>query len=287
MSGSIRRLGVDELWRSLEHVDLVAVLAVALRDTTDRPRCAGLTPWPHDEDLLLFEDPVTGDRSLLPATELRTIRTGALVAVAAAELLDSATMTVGVLGAGRDAQGQVLVIATCLRNISHLAAAAVDEHGGPPFEQWVFDHLDLLGIGLDVVRHAGEAVYGADLVLAAGPGADGLRYAHLARGSVLVNTSDQRLPTDVVRGADRVYVDDARLLTGHPQLTADDARTGPGRVGGRRHVDSELRRMLPGQHPGVVALNEIALVEILDTGPTSPLDVPLAESVHWTVVGRE
>jgi hypothetical protein len=46
--------------------------------------------------------------------------------------------------------------------------------------------------------------------------------------------------------------------------------------------------MLSGRHPGRVRSAEIALVEILDSGPASPLDVTLAASVsHWAALGRD
>jgi ornithine cyclodeaminase/alanine dehydrogenase-like protein (mu-crystallin family) len=302
MTGSILRLGVEELWRALEDVDPVALITAALRDTTGSSRTAGLSAWRCDrpdedaahEELVLFEDPVTDHRCLLPAKELQAVRKGALVVMAAQELLDSCTVTVGVLGSGRDAQGQLLVMANCLRNISHLAMSAPDEWTGPPFEQWMLDRLDLSGIGLDVCHDAADAVFGADLVLIAGPRIHGLEFAQLARGNVLVNTSGRRLPAGVVHGVDHVYVDDVRLLGGHPQLTADDRSAGSaarqrGRTGhARRHVDADLRQMLSGRHPGRVRSAEIALVEILDSGPASPLDVTLAASVsHWAALGRD
>lgn len=303
MSGPILRLGVEELWSALEEVDPVTLLAAALLDDTPSARPAALSTWRGDRpgdgavsgESVLFEDPASGRRCLLPARELRAARKGALVAVVARELLDSCTVTVGVLGSGRDTQGQVLVVARRLRNISHLATPAADGRTESSFEQWMLDRLDLSGIELDVVPDAADAVFGANLVLIAEPPTHGLEFEHLARGNVLVNTSGQPLPAGIVRRADRVYVDDARLLAGHPWCSAEHRPAGSGtrrcgRAGDdrRRYVDADLRQMLSARHPSPVQPDEIALVEILHSGPTSPLDVALAASVVASVVpGRD
>ena len=295
MNTPILRLSADDVWTVLDEVDPMRVLVEAASadpvDRIARPSALGCSP---DGESVLFPDPVTGDRCLLPAGPLRAMRLGALAALIAVELLEHGVVTCGLLGCGRAAQDQLLVVTRCLRHISQLAIFTPDRGARPPLDPWVLDRLELSGIALEPAYSPAEVAFGADLVIATDEQVGGLRFEDLSHSSVLVNTSDQPAPADVAWCADIVFVDDVRSLTGHPHLAlsgpAGKRPTPPrhqtGTVADRRRcVDGDQADVLRGRCDRLLPPDGIALVEVLGTGQPTVFEAALATEIwHATQV---
>lgn len=196
------------------------------------------------EDLTLLY----GDRSqsglLLPASGLAAIRGAALTAAAARMFVAPQVVTVSVLGSGLAARLQISALAAHVPGVSHVAVHAPDGHGRVPAA--LAEQLDGAGIGLTVTECGADAVFGANLVVLAGPqsGSDW----QLPHGAVVVNATGQAVPDGVL--ADQLYVDDRRLITRNCPLVAD------------------LGQVLAGRHPGRTAVDDVLLIDLLgvDTG---------------------
>jgi ornithine cyclodeaminase/alanine dehydrogenase-like protein (mu-crystallin family) len=193
------------------------------------------------EDLTLLY----GDRSqsglLLPASGLAAVRGAALTAAAARMFVAPQVVTVSVLGAGLAARLQVTALAAHVPGVSHVAL-----HSPGRVPAALVEQLDGAGIGLTVTECGADAVFGANLVVLAGPQATtDWQFPH---GAVVVNATGHALPDGVQ--ADQLFVDDRRLITRNCPVVAD------------------LGQVLAGRHPGRTADDDVLLVDLLgvDTG---------------------
>jgi ornithine cyclodeaminase/alanine dehydrogenase-like protein (mu-crystallin family) len=299
MAGQILRLGADELWRLLELIDPVELMAARLvgratGGTEARPACR-LIPAPRgadapDTEPVLLEDLRSGLRCLLPASVLYELRTAALVALAARELLGPGVVTAAVLGSGSAVQLQLAVVARHVPGVSFVAVCPAGDPDGVPVRLNVLDLLDRAGVSVLVAAGVGEAVFGANLLLIADLGDEQLRLDQLALGALLVNASGRDLPEALLRGVDGIFVDDLGLLERNRHrrfvrmhLDRPDSAPEPvrrpegwyraGAVSGRRRVAADLGQVLAGTHPGRALVDDILLMELL--GPRD-LDIALA-----------
>ena len=278
MTVTVLRLRAHEVWSALEVIDPVAVLAEDLIGRiVDRPgharRTAGLlVPWQGAErngsELVMLDHPDATIRCVMPAHSLRASFAAALAAVAARELLASGGVTVAMLGSTETTQFQLSVIARHVPDISHVALCLAE--GPRAVEPKLADQLELSGIGWSVVRTPADAVFGANLVIAADYGAarqdlGSLRLGQLARGAVLVNATGKDLPADLVDQVDEVFVDDSGLLEDHRdrRVVANhlSGTTRRGDAGGR--IAADLSQLLLGRHAGRLRTDDVVLVELL------------------------
>lgn len=294
MSEPVLRLDHDEVWTALEAIDPVGVLAEGLIDRTvgnDSP-AGELTEWPGSGEpgLVVLDHPGADTRCVLPAASLRMFTSAALAALAARELLVRGGVTVAMLGGSRATQPQLSVLARHVPDISHVAVYLGQSGASMPVR--VTEQLELNGIGLSVVGSVAEAVFGANLVVAAADGTPedlgALRIDRLARGTVLVNTSGVDLPAKLVDEADEVYVDDLSLLAANrdryvvsAHLAAPPAGAGLGTEPDGPRIAADLGRLLAGRHPARAHLDNVVLVELLGTGA---LDTRLALHIEQAAV---
>lgn len=276
------RLTSDDLWCLIGEIDPVELVTTQLSGGPGA-ECPGRVStnghW-RSEGLVLLDDAHTGVRCLLPASCLSMIRLAALATLAAAELLAPGQVTIGLLASG-EAAG--LHLATLTRHLPDIGDVALcpgrGRYLGPVGR--VRDLLDQAGIGLSVATSAGEAAFGANLLITAGRGHDRLGLGHLARGALLVNAAGKDLRDDLVDGVDAIVVDDAGLIEDNQHRhfarvhreTEALAVTQPLRLlegwrrpglewRSRRHVVG-LDRIVAGTHPGRTHVDDVVLVELL------------------------
>ncbi|OLF11279.1 hypothetical protein [Actinophytocola xanthii] len=287
MTETILRLHTDEVWRALDAIDAVSVLAedligrtVARVDHHSRPLGA-LLPWtgprPADAqvvDLVVLEHPPGTETCLVPAESLRLAGSAALAALAARALLVPGGITVAVVGTPGPSQPQLSVIARHVPDISHVALCLTGIARTTQLEPELLDQLQLSGIGLSVVDTASDAVFGANLVLVAGdtPRADlaELRLGRLARGAVLINATGRDLPATLVDRADQVVVDDLALLStnGHRYVVAAHRAALAAHHAPR--IAADLGQLLTGRDAADRQADAVVLVELLGVWELNP-----------------
>ncbi|SDG48966.1 Ornithine cyclodeaminase/alanine dehydrogenase, mu-crystallin family [Lentzea fradiae] len=272
------RLSNGDLRRVVDDADVVQAVATALiarssgrEDWLDH--ATGRVGTPGD-DTAVFESAEDGQRCCMSAAGLRDYRLAVLTALASRHLLSPGVVTASVIGSGLALELQLAILRTHVPNISHVAVAVV---GNLPPSQAVLDQLDRDGIGLSLVDSPADAVFGANLVVLAGPAPLGT--PRLAKGAVLVNTTGVDLPAALLENVHAVYVDDREGLAGSDR-TFSAIR--PGRQRGRGHrspeVVADLGRVLAGDHPGRTDHNHVLLVELVGGG--AELDPVLAGRIH-------
>lgn len=307
MTKSILRLDTDELLSALDAIDPVDVLVEELvgqsvggSDGPPQP-AASLTPWLADDEpglgpvaeLMLLDDLVTGTKCVLPSSALYVFRTAALAALAARELVVPGVVTAAVLGNGFAAQASLSLIARNLSGLSHVAVCPESDEVNIPMQPRVIDQLDLAGVGWLMTTAVSEAVFGATLIIATIGRARWLEIGQLPKGAVLINTTGEDLPDELVDAVDQIYVDDATLIARNPHRyfarmhlagTADHPPP-PGRIVSRRppRVAADFAQVLTGAHPGRTHLDHILLVELLGA---RVLDARLACKLHGAALER-
>ncbi|MFL6123575.1 hypothetical protein [Actinophytocola sp.] len=188
------------------------------------------------DDLVLLY----GERSdcglLISAESLKAVRGAALTAAAARAFVSPRVVTVSVLGSGLAARLSITALATHVPGVSHVAV-----HGPTRVPGALAEQLDGAGIGLTVAECGADAVFGANLVVLAGPQPRaGWRPP---TGAVVINATGRSVLLDPP--VDQVFVDDRRLLPGGAPPAAD------------------LGQVLAGTHPGRETNDDVLLVDLL------------------------
>jgi ornithine cyclodeaminase/alanine dehydrogenase-like protein (mu-crystallin family) len=302
MDVPVLRLVADDLRRALEDIDPVELrIAQLTGPTAEHHDCRhgnGVTALPND-DLVLFEDPHTAARFVMPRSTLYLSRTTMMVALAASELLAAGETTVALLASGDTALFHLTVLARHLPGVGHVCLTSANDQAPPQLDERVLDLLGRAGIELSVVDTLDEAALGANLLITTGPGHDNLTHRHLTRGALLVNATGRDLPTDVINHVDQIYVDDIALLehnkhrhfvTVHLAENENDDKSihllrtegwhHPGATWYQLHrVETDIRQVISGHHPGRTHLDDVLLFELLGI---RELDFALALRIHKT-----
>jgi ornithine cyclodeaminase/alanine dehydrogenase-like protein (mu-crystallin family) len=295
---AILRLTADDLWLALEEFDPTELMLTRYLSRKAEPASGNGSPnarfVPRTSTAagglpvgsVLFDDGATGVRCALPSYELHLIQVAALTAMATSALLITGEATVALLASGEASRCHLTVLSRCVRGIGHVALVPAADP-----EPVVADLLDRVDIALSPVATVGEAMLGANLVIATGPGHELLTYEQLARGALVVNAAGRDLPVDVVNRVDHVFVDDARLLdsrtdrefvrmhrkSAHDESVSSHESEGWHRPEGDwrhgRRVDADLAQVLSGEHPGRTRSDDILLFEPLSA---QELDITLA-----------
>ncbi|MFD7656315.1 hypothetical protein ACFV4N_20285, partial [Actinosynnema sp. NPDC059797] len=132
---------------------------------------------------------------------------------------------------------------------------AVGGNAGEPMDRDLVDRLRLTGIGLSVAATAGEAVFGANLVVVTDVADPDTWPVRLPGGAVLVNATGGDLPPAVTRAVDVVFVDDLALLRCAPHRGLP--------------VEADLRQVVTGECAGRTSADHVLLVELLTEGRQS------------------
>ncbi len=294
MSEAIRRLNAEEMWTAVEAIDPVGVLAEELIDRTvgNEVAPAGrLAAWTehrgttNGSELVVFDHPDAAARYLLPATSLRMFTSAALAALAARELLVPGGVTVALLGASPVTHSQLSVVARHVPDISHVAVCLAPPQSALPVR--LTEQLELSGIRLSVMPTVVDTIFGANLVVTTEDGAtrqdtSGMRIGHLARGTVLINTTGRDLPAELVDHVDELYVDDLALLPAcrdrYFVARHLEERARSGGVGGYvPRIAADLGQLLAGRHRARRHGDNIVLVELLGA---RRLNVRLADHIR-------
>lgn len=308
MTEAVLRLDTDDVWRTLDTIDPVAVLAEELIKRAighpDRARQSAcrLVPWAGangDGPYLMTEDRSHGLSCVMPAASLRMIHAAALAALATRELLAPGGVTVAMLGTRFATQLQLAVLAQHVPDIVHVAVRVTDADEAEALEPRLIDQLDLAGIGLSVVPAVRDSLFGANLVVAAsedaltdGPAEAGVH--DLVRGTLLVNASGHDLPTDLLDHVDQIYVDDLALLPEHTDRYVvsrhwTHAATEHSWKGGDARppaIAADLGLLLAGARPGREQQDDIVAVELLSVdNPDSHLANTIAETARRRGIG--
>jgi hypothetical protein len=247
---TVLRLRAHELPEALAGSDAPGAVVDELLWQEVATSCPALSPrrvggWRLHGDvgddlaLLYGEHSQTG--LLLPTAGLKAVRSAALAAAAARVFVSPRVVTVSVLGSGLAARLSITALATHVPGVSHVAV-----HGPHGVPGTLADQLHGAGIGLTVTECGAEAVFGANLVVLAGP--QPRANWQLPTGAVVVNATGRAMPLDAP--VDQVFVDDRRLLPGDAPRAAD------------------LGQVLAGTHPGRETHDDVLLVDLLgvDTG---------------------
>lgn len=289
------RLSNDDLRHIVEDVDAVEAVAAALvarsggaaRNGSWTVPVAGSLTVGTDGELAEYESAYGGQRCTMPAAGLREYRLAVLTVLATRHLLASGVVTASVIGTGQALELQLVALRTHVPDISHVAVAAIGgPQGGsphrasPPPDQAVLDLLDRDGIGVSMVTTLADAVFGANLVVLAGPAR--LNAPRLAKGALLVNTTGIDLPAALLESVHAVYVDDpAGLADSRPFAKAQPARQ-RGRFRRLPAVAGDLGQVLAGDRPGRTAHDHVLLVELIGGG--AELDAIIAGRIHQVAV---
>lgn len=267
MSTPVRRLGEAELPFVVDAIDPVAVVARGLTGaalTAEERECV-VRPWPSvmpSTDLLLVSDGVEAGGLLVSEPSLRALHTSALATLAATELVVPGPVHAAVFGAGLVMRLQLMMTARRLRTVSRIVVHPTMVGSGTALETHVIALVDLTGVELSTTDDVDDAVSGARLVIVTSGSTAEIGCGRIEAGTVVVNASGRRLPTDLVAAAERIYVDDPALLTER----TDDYLT-------HQAVDAGLAQVISGAHPGRSGTDETVLVELLGAGA---LDIRLA-----------
>jgi hypothetical protein len=303
MTGSIPRLQAEDLLRA---IDLLDPLAVVAEDLVGRPApaqrrtgrfVAGLA---SDPELTLVEDLGSGERCLLPTACLRMVCAAAVASLAVRELHGTGVGTVAVFGGESPTDLLLAVIAAYLPNLSHVAVYAPASGPEPPVDRAVAERLELAGIGLSVSGEARQTAFGASLFIVAARDRGRLDVGTPAPGVLLINASGADLPDELLDAIDQVYVDDLQLVVDNPHravvrqhLSGSDGAAEPlgapregwhRRQAGWRHrrrIETDLGRVLTGDHPGRTHVDDVLLVELLGL---RELEVALAGRLLRTAI---
>jgi hypothetical protein len=201
MTSPAVRIGPDEMWTLLDHMDLVGALRDGLRETGAPPGKLSML----DSGLLAFRAEEAGRSGEFPAEDLRALCRAGLAALAARLLLASGVITASVVGPRRPVQWHIGVLGRYVPNVSHVAVFTADRTRPGAVDARLLDQLDLAGIGLSITTSVADAVLGATLVVSLGQESGQIGYEQLARGSLMVNADGQAVTDDLRDNVARCY----------------------------------------------------------------------------------
>lgn len=316
MEDPILQLRADDLWRALEEVDLVDLLAAWRRDRsggTDNNRywleyirpangAAGIAAGRPADELVLLRGTRAAVRCVLPGSGLRLCYATTMLALAASSLLAAKEATVALLASGDAVRCHLTMLACHIEGIGHISLTSASDRSLTSVDGRVLDLLDRAGIELSVVSTVGEAVWGANLLIATGPGHSRLTYAQVRRPAMLVNLAGRDLPDELVDAVDQLYVNDIELLAGntHRHFVRVHLREGSrgepdtataerpiesaaGAWSSRRRIDADLHQVLSSHRPYRTQLTGVLLFELF---ATKVLDLALACRIRQTALER-
>jgi ornithine cyclodeaminase/alanine dehydrogenase-like protein (mu-crystallin family) len=199
--------------------------------------------------IALFDTLTAEISTLLPAAEISAARTAAVSTLAALHLSPGRPRRLAILGAGTLAKAHLKMLGTAL----------------PLQETVVFDLRPERAVSLAEEAREGsvaddprEAVAGSDVVLTTTTVTEPyLEWSWLKRGAVVLNISLDDLPAEPFLRADRLYVDDWKMVTADRRrmlgrLAAAGQVSGPGEVPppGGRAVTGTLGALFAGRAEG-------------------------------------
>jgi ornithine cyclodeaminase/alanine dehydrogenase-like protein (mu-crystallin family) len=285
MKAPTLQLSADDLWHASAEIDLDELMTAGRLDSIVEP-AGRFLPAPGSAasgGLVQLEDLRFGVRCLLPLSSLYLAQTAMLIALGTKGLVVPGEPTVAILASEPMAPWLLAALAHHQLGICHVALCYSDGASGGRVDDRVSELLDQAGIMLSVVESVREAVVGATLVVAAGPGHEQLTSVPLAAGALVINAAGQDLPNNLVENVDQVYVDDLRSLVRNEHRyfvklhleTGSQARVAvmaeregwhvPAAWPTRRRVEADLAQVLTGEHRGRTRRTDVVLCELFGT----------------------
>lgn len=224
------------------------------------PRASGLT--------LLYEPTTVQVLSIMEAAYISSLRT-ASVTVLAAELLRGVEIeNVAIIGAGVLAQAHIELLVARWPRLRRISLFDLDEQRIHALQERLGTLLAHKQVDVQITTSAEEAIRGAQVVIPVTTTTSGyIQFAWLQPGTVLVNVSlDDALP-EVALNADKIIVDDWKLvkndqhrLLGRMYRAGQIAGPDEPVLPGQRRVDAQLGEIVTGEKVGRSHENEIILV---------------------------
>ena len=197
--------------------------------------------------------------SVMDARKLSQVRTGAASGVATKYLAPDSASTVGILGTGHQAEGQLEAIMRCSKRA---AGPGVQQVCGTP--QHFADAMSLqLGVEVVPVEQPQQAVEGADILV---PITNSSQPVLLGSGCTLASISTrpggnsllrQELDVEAVRRADLIYTDSLS----QSKLESADLFQAAERGAITWEQVEELGKVVSGRSPGRTSPQQITLFE--------------------------
>lgn len=283
MKAPTLQLSADDLWQATTEIDLDELMTAGRLDPIVEPagRFLRAPDSAATDGLAQLEDRRFGVRCLLPLSSLYLAQTAMLTALSTKGLVNPCEPTVAILASEPEASWLLAALAHHQPGVCHVALCYGSSGGR--VDDRVSELLDQAGIMLSVVDDVRDAVVGATLVVATGPGHEELKSAPLAPGALVINAAGQDLPDALVDNVDQVYVDDLRSLarnehrhfvklhleTGsQARATVMTEREGwhlPAAWPIRRRVEADLAQVLTGKHRGRARRTDVVLCELFGT----------------------
>jgi ornithine cyclodeaminase/alanine dehydrogenase-like protein (mu-crystallin family) len=242
------------------------------------PRASGL--------VVLLDSETARPVCVMEGARISCLRTAAVTALAVDLLAAAPVERLALLGAGEIAAGQLELLPPRLLDLREIRLFDVR----PERAAALAESARAAGRLVTVSASAEEAVRGAGVVVPVTTASSGyIPFDWLESGCLLVNVSlDDPLPEVVLR-ADKVFVDDWRLvaadgrrLLGRMLREGLIASPSGSRSAGPRHIDGELGEVLVGTRKGRTRAGEIILVNPFGLALE---DVAVARRVHERAVG--
>jgi len=285
MKAPTLQLSADDLWHASAEIDLAELMTAGRLDSIVEP-AGRFLPAPGSAatgGLVQLEDRRFGVRCLLPLSGLYLAQTAMLIALSTKGLVIPGEPTVAILASKPTAWWLLASLAHHQPVVCHVALCHGDGAFDGKVDNRVSELLDQAGIMLSVVDNVREAVVGATLVVATGPGHEQLKSAPLAAGALVVNAAGEDLPDALVDNVDQVYVDDLRSLTrnehryfvklhletgsqaGAAAMTEREGWHLPAAWPTRHRVEADLAQVLTGEHRGRTRRTDVVLCELFAT----------------------
>jgi len=229
-----------------------------------RPRASGLT--------LLFDTSTARVVCIMAAARISALRTAAVTFLSTSLLGRRPIGRVAVIGAGALASAHLELIEGRVSQLDGVTAIAIhdvrSERASRLRETWSPKFAEH-GISVSAVPSAQEAILEAGLIIAVTTTTTGyIERSWVGPGALLVNISLDDPTPEFVLKADRLIVDDWRLIE------HDDRRllgrmyrsglvVGPGQTPANEHgraVDAELGQIVAGMSPGRARADEVIIV---------------------------
>jgi ornithine cyclodeaminase len=232
---------------------------------------------------VLFDGVTARPVCVMEAAHLSALRTAAVTALAAQLLARPPVGRLALIGAGAIGAMHLDLLPRVLSGLSEVRLYDVERPRADALRALAGRDLERRGVRVRIAVDAETAIRGAELVVPATTTTCGyIALRWLAPGALLVNVSlDDALP-EVVLGADRVVVDDWRLVRSDDRrLLGRMARAGlvsaPGEDGAAGPVHAELGEIVIGRTAGRTHADQRILVNPFGLAIE---DVALARSAY-------
>lgn len=170
------------------------------------PRASGV--------VILFDMNTSRPHCLMEASHVSSLRTASVSVLAAQHLLNSVATTGGFLGAGALTRQHAILMSQRIPQITSYRIFDIERDRAGVLCRQLAELIPPARAQFQVAGSAAEAVEGADLVVACTTAREGYVPRDWLKDSCLVvNVSLDDLCEDVLLAADRLYIDDWKLVT--------------------------------------------------------------------------